>query len=286
MYATLNTGAIGVKTNGVHEAIVAAKLGGYAGIELRAPEVADLIEAHGADPVRALLSEAGVRAAVWGLGMDIRGDDAAWDEALVALRRNAAAMAAIDCTRVTTVLMSGNDERDYDANWRFHVERLTPVAAILAEHGCSLGLEYLGPQTILDRFKYPFVHTMERALELGAAIGPNVGLLLDCWHWYTAGDDLAVIHTARAEQIVHVHINDAPTGIPLAEQIDNRRALPGETGVIDIAGFFGALRGIGYDGPVTAEPFKRELGDLPNDAARLATIRETIAKVFAQAGIE
>ncbi len=285
MYATLNTGAIGVKTNGVREAIVAAKLGGFAGIELRAPEVVDLIEAHGLETVRALLSDAGVRAAVWGLGMDIRGDDAAWDAALVALRRNAAAMAAIDCTRVTTVLMSGNDEREYDANWRFHVERLTPVAAVLAEHGCSLGLEYLGPQTILNRFKYPFVHTMAKALELGAAIGPNVGLLLDCWHWYTAGDDLAVIRTARAVRIVHVHINDAPTGIPLAEQIDNRRALPGETGVIDIAGFFAALQAIGYDGPVTAEPFKRELGDLPNDAARLATIRESIAKVFAGAGI-
>ncbi len=285
MYATLNTGAIGVKTNGVREAIVAAKLGGFAGVELRAPEVVDLIEAHGLETVRALLSDAGVRAAVWGLGMDIRGDDAAWNAALVALRRNAAAMAAIDCTRVTTVLMSGNDERDYDVNWRFHVERLTPVAAVLAEHGCSLGLEYLGPQTILNRFKYPFVHTMAKALELGAAIGPNVGLLLDCWHWYTAGDNLDVIHAARPERIVHVHINDAPTGIPLAEQIDNRRALPGETGVIDIAGFFGALQGIGYDGPVTAEPFKRELGDLPNDAARLATIRESIAKVFAGAGI-
>ena len=286
MYATLNTGAIGVKTNGVHEAIIAAKLGGFAGVELRAPEVADLIEAHGADTVRALLGEAGVRAAVWGLGLDIRGDDAAWDGALVALRRNAAAMAAIDCTRVTMVLFSGSNERDYDTNWRFHVARLTPVAAILAKHGCALGLEYLGPQTILKNFQYPFVYTMAKALELGAAIGPNVGLLLDCWHWYTAGDDLAVIRTARAEQIVHVHINDAPTGIPLAEQIDNRRALPGETGVIDIAGFFAALQAIGYDGPVTAEPFKRELGDLPNDAARLATIRETIAKVFAQAGIE
>lgn len=285
MYATLNTGAIGVKAAGVHEPIVAAKLGGFAGIELSAPAVADLIEQRGVDEVRALLTDAGVRAAVWGLGLDQRGDDAAWAAGLTALRRKAAAMATIDCTRVTTVLFSGSNDRTYDENWCFHVARLAPAAAILAEHGCSLGLEYLGPKTIRDNFKHPFVYTMEKALELGAAIGPNVGLLLDCWHWYTAGDTLDVIRATRPEQIVHVHINDAPAGIPRDEQIDNRRALPGETGVIDIAGFLGALQGIGYDGPVTAEPFKRELGDLPSDAARLATIRESIAKVFAQAGL-
>lgn len=285
MYATLNTGAIGVKVSGVREPIIAAKLGGFAGVELSAPAVADLSDQIGADGVCALLADAGVRPAVWGLGLDQRGDDAAWDAGLTALRRNAAAMAAIGCTRVTTVLLSGSNDRPYEENWRFHVARLAPAAAILAEHGCALGLEYLGPQTIRDNFKYPFVYTMAKALALGAAIGPNVGLLLDCWHWYTAGDDLGAIRAARPEQIVHVHINDAPAGIPRAEQIDNRRALPGETGVIDIAGFLKALQGIGYDGPVTAEPFKRELGDLPSDAARLATIRASIARVFAQAGL-
>ena len=194
-------------------------------------------------------------------------------------------MAAIGCLRAIQVIFPGDDEREFDENWRFHVARLGPVAAILAEHGCALGLEFIGPKTLRDTRRHPFVHTLDGALELGAAFGPNVGLLLDCWHWYTAHDTLERLRALRPEQIVHVHINDAPLDIPIDEQIDNRRALPGETGVIDIVGFLGALHAIGYDGPVTAEPFKQELRDLPSDAERLALVRESIGLVFRQAGV-
>ncbi len=88
----------------------------------------------------------------------------------------------------------------------------------------------------------------------------------------------------RAERVVHVHINDAPLGIPIDEQQDLVRDLPGETGVIDIAGFLGVLRAIGYGGPVTAEPFKRELQDLPSDAARLVVVKASLDAVWGATG--
>ena len=285
MYATLNTGAIGVTADSPHEAIAAARIGGFKGVELRAPQIADLIDEIGVEATRSLFEEARVRPAVWGLGLDWRGDEATWQQGLEGLRRSARAMATIGCVRAIQVIFPGDDEREFDANWQFHVARLAPAAAILAEHGCALGLEFIGPKTLRDTRRYPFVHTLGKALELGAAFGPNVGLLLDCWHWYTAHDTLDTLHGLRPEQIVHVHINDAPLDIPIDEQIDNRRALPGETGVIDIVGFLRALQAIGYDGPVTAEPFKQELRDLPNDAERLALVRESISLVFHQAGV-
>ena len=98
-------------------------------------------------------------------------------------------------------------------------------------------------------------------LALGREIGPNVGLLLDCWHWYTSHGTLDDLKRLTAEQVVYVHVNDAPAGIPVDEQQDMVRALPGETGVIDIVGFLQTLRAIGYDGPVTPEPFKKELNE-------------------------
>jgi sugar phosphate isomerase/epimerase len=69
-------------------------------------------------------------------------------------------------------------------------------------------------------------------------------------------------------------------------QVDNVRALPGETGVIDIAGFLGALDRIGYDGPITAEPFKKELSDLPSDDARLQAVSASLDAIFGKAGIK
>ena len=84
---------------------------------------------------------------------------------------------------------------------------------------------------------------------------------------------------------MYVHVNDAPAGVPVEEQLDNVRALPGETGVIDIAGFLQSLQAIGYDGPVVPEPFKKELADLPSDDARLETVGAAMDRIFRQAGI-
>ena len=63
-------------------------------------------------------------------------------------------------------------------------------------------------------------------------------------------------------QVVYVHINDAPAGIDVDEQLDDVRHLPGESGVIDLVGFLQALNEIGYDGPVAVEPFDSALAAL------------------------
>jgi sugar phosphate isomerase/epimerase len=81
-----------------------------------------------------------------------------------------------------------------------------------------------------------------------------------------------------------VHVNDAPTGIAIDEQVDNVRDLPGATGVIDIAVFLGALQEMGYDGPVMVEPFNQRVRDMePGDA--LAATGKALAGVWEQAGL-
>ena len=50
--------------------------------------------------------------------------------------------------------------------------------------------------------------------------------------------------------------------------------------MIDLQGFLGALREIGYDGPVVCEPFKKELAELPDDAARLRTVGEAMDRAL------
>ena len=285
MNKALSPGAIGVKTANLQEAIAAAQTGGFEGVEFSVHEVAGLVEAQGADYVKGLFADAKLKPAGWGLPTDWRSSEENWRKGLDELPRLAKAAAAIGCPRTMTWILPGSNDRPYEENRRFHIERFTPIAQILADNGCHLGLEFIGPKTLRDSQKYPFVYKMNDMLEMGREIGPNVGLLLDCWHWYTSEGNLEELKALRPEQVVYVHVNDAPAGVDINEQVDNVRALPGETGVIDIAGFLQALQTIGYDGPVTPEPFKKELNDLPSDAARLEKVGAAMNGIFRKAGL-
>ena len=132
--------------------------------------------------------------------------------------------------------------------------------------------------------RYGFIYSPEAMLCLAEAIGPSTGLLVDCYHWYTALGTTADLRSLRAEDVVYVHVNDAPEGIPVEQQLDQVRRLPGASGVIDIAGFLQALREVGYDGPVTPEPFEKQLAAInPDEACRVA--REHMQKIWAHRGI-
>lgn len=254
-------------------------------MDFSAQTVAERFQTQGEGAVKALFESQGIRPGGWGLPEVWRGSDDDFQRGLRDLPRLARCASAIGGTRVTTWILPCSDDRSYEENYQFHVERLTPCAKILADQGCSLGLEFIGPKTLRDSKKHPFIHTMAGMLDLGREVGPNVGLLLDCWHWYTSHATLADLAALTPEQVVYVHVNDAPAGIPIDEQRDDVRALPGETGVIDIAGFLQALARLGYDGPVTPEPFKKELSDLPSDEARLKMAGASLDKIFQQAKI-
>jgi len=280
MYKGLSPWAIGVKPASVDEAIQAAVIGGFQGVEVSAHEIAELMGSFGEEAVKAKFTSAGVRPAAFGLPVDYRGEAQKWRDGLEALPSLARAASAIGAVRTSTWIMPCSNDLNFDLNRRFHIERFTPIAEILAEYGCSLGLEFIGPKTLRDSQRFPFIYTMEAMLDLGAAIGPNVGLLLDCWHWHTSCGTVRQLHNLLPEQVVYVHVNDAPAGVQMDAHLDNVRGLPGETGVIDIVGFLRALDAIGYEGPVTPEPFV-DLSSLASDEARLKLVGDAMDKIFA-----
>ncbi|HTQ11870.1 MAG TPA: sugar phosphate isomerase/epimerase family protein [Fimbriimonadaceae bacterium] len=277
MYKTLSPWAIGVAAPDLDSAIAAAKQGGFQGVEVNGAEVLGLVDQLGGDAVRAKFADAGIRPASFGLPIDWRTADA---ESLAKLGRIARACSEIGCTRTCTFIMPCSDELDLEANRKVHVAGLSPLASVLAEHGCSLGFEFIGPKTFRDSRRYPFIYQMGPMMEMAREIGPNTGLLLDAWHWYTSGGTVAEIEALSAADVVYVHVNDAPEGIDRDAQIDNVRRLPASTGVIDGAGFMRALQRIGYEGPVTPEPFSKELTELPSDADRLRVVGESMDRLF------
>lgn len=267
MYKNLNLGAIGIKAT-LAESIDYARRYGFLGIDFSITEALALSEKIGIEAVRAMFEDAGIFPGSWGFPVNYRQDEAAWREGLMLLPSQAEFALELGCTRTTTWILPASDDLSFHDNFEFHVNRLRPAAQILADYGCRFGLEFIGPKTLRTPRKYNFVHTMDGMLALCAATGTgNVGLLLDVWHVYTAHGSLDDVRKLTRDDVVTVHVNDAPSGIEIDEQLDNVRALPGETGVIDIKGFMEAFRAIRYDGPVTAEPFSQRLRAMKPDAA-------------------
>jgi sugar phosphate isomerase/epimerase len=112
----------------------------------------------------------------------------------------------------------------------------------------------------------------------------NLGILLDAYHWHTAHGTLEQLAALSDADIVDVHVNDALPGVAVDELLDQVRALPGETGVIDLKGFLSNLARIGYTGPVMVEPFSKRVNAMaPADAVRATA--DTLHQVWREAGV-
>ena len=209
-----------------------------------------------------------------GLPVEFRNDDAAFRAGMGELPAFASALKRAGATRVGTWISPGHGRLPYVANFRQHARRLRDVAVVLGDHGLRLGLEYVGPKTAWTASRYPFIHTLAEMRELIAEIGRDgVGLVLDSWHWYTAGETAEDLRGLTGKDVVACDLNDAPRSVPLDQQRDGVRELPCATGVIDLKAFLATLAAIGYDGPVRAEPFNATVRTLPPDAAVAATAR-------------
>jgi sugar phosphate isomerase/epimerase len=264
----------------------AAELAARHGFESVGAQSADLMAMSEAElsSLRAFMAEKGLRWGASGLPTDFRRDDENYRQTNAPLADFARAAKRAGVTRVGTWLTPASDTLTYRQYFDVVAKRLREVATVLAGEGLRLGLEYVGPKTSWASRRYPFLHTLAETRELIQAIGvPGVGVVLDSWHWYLAGDTVADLQTLRSEDVVAVDLNDAPAGTRRDEQMDLSRELPLATGIIPVADFLKALVQIGYDGPVRAEPFNKALNALPKEEIA-ATTAAAMKRAFALAG--
>jgi len=273
MFKNLSPGAIGIRSCSLEDSVRLAAQSGFAGVDFSIQEAAALAASRGLDYVKQVFAASNVLPGQWGTPVRWQGSRDEWQEDLQALPALAALGRELGCLRSATWCPPASDEREFDENLAWHIERFRPIAEILADNGIRFGIEFIGPKTSRSRRKYEFIYTLEGMMDLAHRIGTgNVGLLLDAWHLYTSGGTVDDLDKITASDIVTVHVNDAPEGVPVEEQIDNDRRLPMETGVIDLPGFIKKLAAMGYDGPVTPEPFSKRINAIedPLEAARLA----------------
>ncbi|MCM8804407.1 MAG: sugar phosphate isomerase/epimerase, partial [Candidatus Omnitrophica bacterium] len=190
----------------------------------------------------------------------------------------------ISAYRIYTWIIPFSDNLQYKENFEFHLKRAQKICKIIEKYGCRIGFEFIGTKSVRINHKYEFICNLEQLLEFIKKLKmENAGILLDSWHLYASDGKIEDIKKLKGEDIIYVHINDAPD-IPKEKLVDNERFLPGETGVIDLVNFLKTLKKIEYDGPITPEPFNKKVNELPDEIA----VRLTggyLLKIFEKSGL-
>jgi sugar phosphate isomerase/epimerase len=279
MKMSLVCGTIGVKATQL-EAIELASRYGFEAVEPQPDYLESLSDAE----LRTLLDGLKSKRLEFGAAsvrVDFRAEDQPFQAAIKRLPSFAKTLQRAGVTRATRFITPCHPTLAYAENFKRHALRLREVATVLGDHGVRIGLEYVSTKDSRARDPHPFVYNMKGMRELIAEAGkPNVGLLLDSYFWYTARETADDVLALTNKDVVSVDLDDAPAGIPIEQQQDQRRELPAATGVIDLATFLNCLNKIGFDGPVRAEPFNEALRKLPREEAVAAT-SHAMKKAFA-----
>ena len=280
MYPSLNSRALGLDLP-AKATLELASEAGFEGVDLM---VRDIVESGGdLRELRARMNDLGLRGGAWPLPVTWRADGERFAHDLGRLPKLAAAAAALGLTRTGTWVMPETPERPESEAARadhlaaigdLHLLRLGAIARVLAEHGCRLGLEVIGVASSRTGRGWPFV---TRLAELDRWLGtlwdeaPNLGILLDGFHLYAAGETIEAGLKWGVDRVVWVHLADLPAAAtPDRGAIrDDDRGLPDECGVIDSRSLLQRLAEGGYDGPVTVEPLGtcRSLAGLTAESA-------------------
>ncbi|WP_428389956.1 sugar phosphate isomerase/epimerase family protein [Mucisphaera sp.] len=274
------TDLIGVDAEPDNAAELAARHG-FEGLDLRLNKYDDWLSAYGIDRFANLMGELGLLSGYTSImSRTLSVGDEEWRQAIDNLPRRARIAESLGFTRAGVVVLPFDDERDAAANHRRHVRRLREAAPILADHGIHLGLEYIGPKTRREGHTHPFIHTMKGMLHLIDDAGhANIGLMLDTLHWHCATETSEDIEALDHQQVVVVHLCDGLPDRSNDEQTVTERLLPRESGVFDNDTFVGAIRKIGYSGPMTAEPTSQRWQSMEADEAvsmTAAAVRKTL----------
>ncbi len=139
------------------------------------------------------------------------------------------------------------------------------AAAALKSH-----CQALAPRKVaLEFLPFTGVPNLAAALALRDAVGePNLGLVIDSWHFARAGFEYELLEQVPGEWIHFIQLNDAarePWADPIAETMGGRLR-PGE-GAVDWPRFIGILEAKQLSCPIGTEQYSDLVKAMPLEAA-------------------
>lgn len=156
-----------------------------------------------------------------------------------------------------TIVIVASPLPDYRITWeevkQEYVRVLQALSKIARMYAVRLTFEFLG-------FGWCSVRTPRAAFEiLQAANCDNIGMTLDCAHFYNGGGLLSEIDTLDPQRVFAFHLNDLED-VPKEAITDASRLFPG-LGIIPLDEICARLKKIHYTGSAAIEIFRPEYWD-------------------------
>jgi len=152
---------------------------------------------------------------------------------------------------------------------------LRELSAIASEYDVDLAFEFLG-------FSHISVSTLDLCYRIVRETDrPNIGLVLDTFHFYAGGSGVEEIEAVDKDKIFIFHINDAEDR-ERSRLEDAHRLFPGE-GAIPLTDILKGLKKVGYNNMVSIELFRPEYWELPPrelGARSFDTIKQALRGIY------
>jgi sugar phosphate isomerase/epimerase len=265
MFKNLSTEALGLGGT-QNETIELALSHGFRGIDLDIVDFHRQVQLRGLPHARRLIDSAKLKIGSFRLPVDLETDDAEYRPAAEKVSELAGLAAELGCTRAVVTLAPASDVRPYHQNFEFQRKRLGELCAALEPHGIRLGVELLASAELREGKNFQFIYQLDALLMLLGLTGArNIGIVLDPWRILVAGGSLDDIRKLSIDQVVTVQLADMPAEVDPATLSPSARLLPGETGAIDSAALLVWLAEQGYDGPVSPWPHRSQFSGQRRD---------------------
>jgi 2-keto-myo-inositol isomerase len=189
------------------------------------------------------------------------------------LKKRCETYAALGLTYVYAT--TGTTQKVAPDDYRVCLDNMREAADIARQFGMTLLIEFVRNSS--------FISTLTTLLKLTrAAAHPNLGAMLDCYHFWSGLDKFEDLDLIQPGEIRHVHFQDVPD--MARELLDNTtRVIPGD-GIAPLTQILRTLAAKGYAGPLSVELFLPQFrqGD-PFEVA--CEIREKAESVMRQARV-
>jgi 2-keto-myo-inositol isomerase len=274
----LNTSTIRGQNLPLPEEIdIAAKVG-FGAVEPWIGEIEKFVKSGGSLPdLRKRIADHGLAIpSAIGFAAWIVDDDDRRSKGLEQMRRDMELVAQIGGTRIAAPPVGANGGNDVRPETAKIAERYHAILEIGRQIGVTPELEIWGSSKTLS--------TLGEAVQIAVqAADAQACVLVDVFHLYKGGSDIAGINLLRGTALGVIHTNDYPATPPREQINDAQRVYPGD-GIAPLTELFHILREIGWRGHLSVELFNKDYWkQSPVKVAQMALdkTRAAVQKAFA-----